>query len=102
MIRRPPRSTLFPYTTLFRSAHAQCAPARTAECAFIGRHCGGPGSLRPELLPVPWRGGNGRAHLLNPITVKNPIPPSSFKKKKKTVIRFTSRVLVGLEQQVEY
>src|SRR5687768_17987946 len=30
MIRRPPRSTLFPYTTLFRSAgraHCGCAPA---------------------------------------------------------------------------
>src|SRR2546427_7265177 len=26
MIRRPPRSTLFPYTTLFRSARA-CAPS---------------------------------------------------------------------------
>src|SRR3712207_7137587 len=25
MIRRPPRSTLFPYTTLFRSAHARAA-----------------------------------------------------------------------------
>src|SRR3712207_8970339 len=25
MIRRPPRSTLFPYTTLFRSARAQVA-----------------------------------------------------------------------------
>src|SRR5260370_31418428 len=25
MIRRPPRSTLFPYTTLFRSAHFQDA-----------------------------------------------------------------------------
>src|SRR3989442_4969916 len=25
MIRRPPRSTLFPYTTLFRSAHNQVA-----------------------------------------------------------------------------
>src|SRR5947208_7884884 len=25
MIRRPPRSTLFPYTTLFRSADAQAA-----------------------------------------------------------------------------
>src|SRR3712207_8719265 len=25
MIRRPPRSTLFPYTTLFRSAHAESA-----------------------------------------------------------------------------
>src|SRR3712207_7338302 len=31
MIRRPPRSTLFPYTTLFRSARRTCwaaAPAR--------------------------------------------------------------------------
>src|SRR5687768_17984544 len=26
MIRRPPRSTLFPYTTLFRSAGAQFGP----------------------------------------------------------------------------
>src|SRR3712207_7241558 len=26
MIRRPPRSTLFPYTTLFRSAHARPMP----------------------------------------------------------------------------
>src|SRR3712207_8109731 len=25
MIRRPPRSTLFPYTTLFRSRHTLCA-----------------------------------------------------------------------------
>src|SRR2546429_4487693 len=25
MIRRPPRSTLFPYTTLFRSSHEQAA-----------------------------------------------------------------------------
>src|SRR2546426_1423022 len=29
MIRRPPRSTLFPYTTLFRSPWA-CAPGRCA------------------------------------------------------------------------
>src|SRR5688572_31885752 len=28
MIRRPPRSTLFPYTTLFRSAGPQSAEAR--------------------------------------------------------------------------
>src|SRR3989442_1795342 len=26
MIRRPPRSTLFPYTTLFRSGWAACEP----------------------------------------------------------------------------
>src|SRR5256885_10797808 len=28
MIRRPPRSTLFPYTTLFRSAHLRIAERR--------------------------------------------------------------------------
>src|SRR3712207_7136122 len=35
MIRRPPRSTLFPYTTLFRSpctTHPPCSPRR-ATCA---------------------------------------------------------------------
>src|SRR2546430_13147026 len=30
MIRRPPRSTLFPYTTLFRSAFARGAAGRSA------------------------------------------------------------------------
>src|SRR2546422_6389327 len=30
MIRRPPRSTLFPYTTLFRSATAGCRQADDA------------------------------------------------------------------------
>src|SRR5258708_27367660 len=30
MIRRPPRSTLFPYTTLFRSHYASNRPANTA------------------------------------------------------------------------
>src|SRR3712207_7337937 len=29
MIRRPPRSTLFPYTTLFRSSHTQTALQQT-------------------------------------------------------------------------
>src|SRR5688572_31797633 len=32
MIRRPPRSTLFPYTTLFRSPEA--SPSRTARAAM--------------------------------------------------------------------
>src|SRR3989454_5061421 len=31
MIRRPPRSTLFPYTTLFRSHHLRQAPGRAAD-----------------------------------------------------------------------
>src|SRR3712207_7210522 len=38
MIRRPPRSTLFPYTTLFRSARAQAAGgARAALLRAAGR-----------------------------------------------------------------
>src|SRR5256885_3363013 len=33
MIRRPPRSTLFPYTTLFRSAPSRpTTPSRSARC----------------------------------------------------------------------
>src|SRR5687767_15314140 len=42
MIRRPPRSTLFPYTTLFRS---------------VGRHRRGHG--HQHSAPQPGRGGGG-------------------------------------------
>src|SRR3712207_8989975 len=39
MIRRPPRSTLFPYTTLFRSFHGKGLPAeRVGEEALQGFH----------------------------------------------------------------
>src|SRR5437588_12085545 len=45
MIRRPPRSTLFPYTTLFRSpdrvrAEARLQPAVEAEVVMRGRDPG--------------------------------------------------------------
>src|SRR3712207_7654128 len=53
MIRRPPRSTLFPYTTLFRSAQPRgqgAAPrdvaARRARAADGGRPADGRGGLR--------------------------------------------------------
>src|SRR3712207_8434214 len=35
MIRRPPRSTLFPYTTLFRSAYAQLLRAQDQEVGIL-------------------------------------------------------------------
>src|SRR3712207_7092049 len=35
MIRRPPRSTLFPYTTLFRSAYIGNLGVKTACLSFI-------------------------------------------------------------------
>src|SRR5438034_2071726 len=40
MIRRPPRSTLFPYTTLFRSGLAHRPAPANRECVPPGR--GGP------------------------------------------------------------
>src|SRR2546430_6389285 len=36
MIRRPPRSTLFPYTTLFRSGHARRGMAEVCQQAGGG------------------------------------------------------------------
>src|SRR5256884_6746157 len=47
MIRRPPRSTLFPYTTLFRSVfsgrgHVLAAPRDPVEKQQMGRFLGSP------------------------------------------------------------
>src|SRR2546429_6862740 len=54
MIRRPPRSTLFPYTTLFRST---LSPSRTPKC------CVPDFSLMMAVVPsikfiTPYRTGN--------------------------------------------
>src|SRR2546426_4353826 len=49
MIRRPPRSTLFPYTTLFRSEQFAGAPIETAHRAAVP---GGDG-LSDEHPPAP-------------------------------------------------
>src|SRR3712207_7994025 len=52
MIRRPPRSTLFPYTTLFRSGGA--VPGNRTRRGVRGRlpHRGGAGRAVPVLLGV--------------------------------------------------
>src|SRR5688572_31897137 len=48
MLRRPPRSTLFPYTTLFRSARAHLTTGRSpfvtyrAEIATLSRYVSAP------------------------------------------------------------
>src|SRR3712207_8176277 len=58
MIRRPPRSTLFPYTTLFRSAYWPwiqilrqlfAAPVSAAWTAELGPRLGPLAPLLPEL-----------------------------------------------------
>src|SRR3712207_7140889 len=71
MIRPPPRSTLFPYTTLFRSAAAAlaeadgrlgAAPAGDAAALGRGRQAGDVGVVGPEdRAPLVGRGGGGVA-----------------------------------------
>src|SRR5256884_7328462 len=41
MIRRPPRSTLFPYTTLFRSSHAVKIPDALSAAQAAPLFCAG-------------------------------------------------------------
>src|SRR3712207_6883392 len=52
MIRRPPRSTLFPYTTLFRSVAAVAVPAVSLR----------PVRVRPRHRRRPLRAGGGGRH----------------------------------------
>src|SRR3989442_3029229 len=89
MIRRPPRSTLFPYTTLFRSgrgAHGGGAGARRS-----------PGRLpRDPRLPTAAPAGRGRARgadrkstRLNSSHVRISYAVFCLKKKKKPTERST-------------
>src|SRR5256886_12374946 len=48
MIRRPPRSTLFPYTTLFRSYARGGAGAADQRAGAAARQVCRPGALRSE------------------------------------------------------
>src|SRR2546422_3922370 len=57
MIRRPPRSTLFPYTTLFRSRFAPPLEHQGDRFALVGAHAMGAlhtltESPRPRRLPI--------------------------------------------------
>src|SRR3712207_9068085 len=66
MIRRPPRSTLFPYTTLFRSSReASCgeapAPGKSAQKAPV---LSGPAEPRSD-QPMEWVRADRKSTRLN-------------------------------------
>src|SRR2546426_8050497 len=62
MIRRPPRSTLFPYTTLFRSHEAWRLGARCKDGRTRARGgCAGGRAHHAARAALPGRPGGGRA-----------------------------------------
>src|SRR3989449_6231059 len=61
MIRRPPRSTLFPYTTLFRSRGVQTPPAFEAPVRSLPELFGNDAKLgRLEAEPISFRAQRAR------------------------------------------
>src|SRR5574341_2610630 len=66
MIRRPPRSTLFPYTTLFRSAGQAARVEGVAEGLWViairGEHHDGRVGRRGTVLQVVRGGGPAAGH----------------------------------------
>src|SRR3712207_8156764 len=88
MIRRPPRSTLFPYTTLFRSRHSgrnrrRAGGERRVPGAYgRPRQAGVARGRRVGLVAAADRGGGIRkGNVLNPLTAKTPMTAFYFKKK---------------------
>src|SRR3712207_8468730 len=94
MIRRPPRSTLFPYTTLFRSAEP--APGGRDDCVRHGDEEDGPGdqaTLRADARPeVGDRNGDRKSTRLNSSHANISYAVFCLKKKKRltSVLAYTS------------
>src|SRR3712207_9354737 len=71
MIRRPPRSTLFPYPTLFRSHFSDSLYLYVAQCVAIGFHSDG-AQLSPfNGAPYCFVAHIGYAHKHPPASARN-------------------------------
>src|SRR2546425_6063836 len=100
MIRRPPRSTLFPYTTLFRSVRGRRVGDERREVALppdLGHDRRDAAPARPPEIGertferftdrrVARSDEIGRAHVCTPVTSLSRMPAFALKKKKKHVI----------------
>src|SRR2546422_8520924 len=65
MIRRPPRSTLFPYTTLFRSLRKESSPERRTTQAPVREAPPGPRRESPPARSAGFRGTDRKSTRLN-------------------------------------
>src|SRR5690625_6680205 len=80
MIRRPPRSTLFPYTTLFRSLHRPAA----------GRPTGRPCLLRPDEAAEQGRDRKSTRLNSSHVAISYAVFCLKKKKKKARIITYTN------------
>src|SRR2546430_13641028 len=92
MIRRPPRSTLFPYTTLFRSVLAQVRLARTANLGRAARVL--PAHLESNFISPEFRGAqpllclrSPRAALEGPVKIRSEEHTSELQSQSNLVCR---------------
>src|SRR3712207_8779448 len=93
MIRRPPRSTLFPYTTLFRSAPARPDALRARRRAGVGRRLPARAARRRPADrddPRPPGGEDRKSTRLNSSHANISYAVFCLKKKKKTNNRTTT------------
>src|SRR5258708_23424857 len=95
MIRRPPRSTLFPYTTLFRSSRHPLPPKvdwRRAATARMNQRPTRPSAAPPD-LETAWRSEEHTSELQSPDHLVCRLLLEKKKKIKiKTKIRYTMDV----------
>src|SRR5438067_5833925 len=89
MIRRPPRSTLFPYTTLFRSRRAACVHLRRRRLARAPRRR----RRRCERAPGA-RGADRKSTRLNSSHVSISYAVFCLKKKKKQKHKHPTRDII--------
>src|SRR3712207_8355345 len=81
MIRRPPRSTLFPYTTLFRSARAAAEALGMSLYQYIG-------GVNAKVLPVPMMNIiNGGKHADNNVDLRSEEHTSELQSRQYLVCR---------------
>src|SRR3712207_6965000 len=98
MIRRPPRSTLFPYTTLFRSAGAVGLRVRERRAGALPGHAGGGaggvgrvrGGRRRRLRGAGRRPADRKSTRLNSSHANISYAGFCLKKKKETPYHYTT------------
>src|SRR2546427_9262567 len=95
MIRRPPRSTLFPYTTLFRSLAAVAFPAGSVRAAEKGVQPAQPPEVPHEDVE------RSEEHTSELQSQSNLVCRLLLEKKKKTLTALDSLVKAGNVREID-